>query len=269
MFSKGSRYRNLTESVFLNAKAERLLGKHLRLIRRPESNVLHTVTSGDRLDLLAYKYYGDTTKWWQISDANPVSPFPTDLLDQAPLVDELFVLSHPGFQLRYADLITELKNIGAVRNNLISYFDLHEHSNSPQPFESLELVEPSFLEETVLVVFTRADRPLVLAAIQDNGFHRLSSFGFPQGANLAEAFTIDDLSAKEDWNELIAALRETPGVVQVQSTLTEATLAVNYNSSLLERDSLTGLIKVKGFTFKATQSSRVGRKILVPPNQIV
>lgn len=27
---------------------------------------------GDRLDLLAYKYYGDSTKWWIIAHANKI-----------------------------------------------------------------------------------------------------------------------------------------------------------------------------------------------------
>lgn len=271
MFSKSSRYNNLAESVFLNAKGERLRGKDLRLISLPESNVLHTVTGGDRLDLLAYKYYGDTTKWWQISDANPQAAFPTNLLDQSPLVEELFMLTHPDFETRYANLITALKNIPGttVRNDLVSYFDLREQANSSRPFEFLELVEPSFLEETVLVVFAPADRPLVLAAFQSRGFNRLSSFSFPQGVNLAESFTIDDVSAKQSWTELVATLRETPGVVQVQSTLTEATFVITYNSSMLERESLAGLIRTKGFVFDAAQSARVGQKIHVPPNQIV
>jgi phage tail protein X len=269
MFSTSSRYNSLVESVFVNAKGERLRGKNLRLIRLPESNVLHTVTSGDRLDLLAYKYYGDTTKWWQISDANPHWPFPTDLLDQSPLVEELFMLSHPDFEVRYANLITSLKNIGAVRNDVVSFFDLKEGSNPSRPFEFLELIEPNFLEETVLVIFAPADRALVLAAIQSKGFHRLSSFSFPQGENLAESFTIDDASAKKSWNELVATLRETPGVVQVQSTLTEATLFITYNSGMVARESLAGLIRTKGFIFDAVPSARVGRKINVPPNQIV
>lgn len=194
---------------------------------------------------------------------------PLNLLDQSPLVEELFTLTHPDFETRYANLITALENIGSVRHDLVSYFDLQEQSNSSQPFEFLELVEPSFLEETVLVLFAPADRPLVLAAFQGRGFHLLSSFSFPQGANLAESFTIDDMSAKKSWNELAATLRETPGVVQVQSNLTEATLVVAYNSSMLERESLAGLIRTKGFIFEATQSARVGRKIHVPPNQIV
>lgn len=270
MFSSNSRYRNLSESVFLNAKGERLRGKHLRLIRLPESIVMHTVTGGDRLDLLGYKYYGDTTKWWQISDANPRWPFPTDSLDQAPMVEEVFFLTHPDFETRYADLITALKNIGKVRNNQISYFDLQEQSNSTEPYEFLKLVEPSFLEETVLVTYAPANRPLVLAAIQGQGFHRLSSFSFPRDVvNVAESFSIDHPGAKRSWSELVATLRETPGIVQLQPTLTEATLVITYNSSMLDRGSLVSLIGTKGFEFDAMQSVRVGRKINVPPNQIV
>jgi len=269
MFSKGSRYRNLSESVFLTANGERAIGKHLRLIRLPESVVLHTVAGGDRLDLLAYKYYGDTTKWWQISDANPDRPFPTDLLDTGPIVEELFALTHAGFEVRYANLITALKNIATVTNDRISYFDLQENSNSSVAFEFLEPVAPSFLEDTVLVIFPPADRPLVLTAIQSHGFHRLSSFSFLQGVNLAEAFTIDDVAAKQSWNELVAALRETPGVLQVDSIPLETTLSISYNRSMLDPESLASLIKTKGFIFERTQFDRVGRKIHVPPNQIV
>ena len=31
----------------------------------------HQVSEGDRLDNLAYQYYGDPTVWWRIADANP------------------------------------------------------------------------------------------------------------------------------------------------------------------------------------------------------
>jgi nucleoid-associated protein YgaU len=31
----------------------------------------HTVTSADRIELLAQQYYGDARMWWQIADANP------------------------------------------------------------------------------------------------------------------------------------------------------------------------------------------------------
>jgi len=35
------------------------------------SDVYIYVTAGDRLDLLAQRYYNDVTKWWIIADVNP------------------------------------------------------------------------------------------------------------------------------------------------------------------------------------------------------
>jgi hypothetical protein len=32
----------------------------------------HTVDSGERLDHLGQRYFGDPGQWWQIADANPV-----------------------------------------------------------------------------------------------------------------------------------------------------------------------------------------------------
>ncbi|MGI5400826.1 LysM peptidoglycan-binding domain-containing protein [Streptomyces sp. CA-135486] len=32
----------------------------------------HTVNSGERLDHLGQRYFGDPGQWWQIADANPV-----------------------------------------------------------------------------------------------------------------------------------------------------------------------------------------------------
>ena len=33
---------------------------------------VHTIMDGDRLDMLAYRYYRDSKKWWIIADANDV-----------------------------------------------------------------------------------------------------------------------------------------------------------------------------------------------------
>lgn len=267
MFSKGSRYRNLDETVFLDAKGERSRGKALRRQKRngsSENQFLHTVLSGDRLDLLAYKYYSDTKRWWLIGDGNPEWPFPLDLLDPSPIVEEVFTLAHIDFEKRYSDLVIVLRSIGEVRSDSISFFGPNEPA-----FETTQTVRPSFLEETILVVYPPNRRSQVLSAIQAQGFHRLHSFGFPQNAQFAESFTIDDPAAKLSWQVLLEALRAMPGVVEVQAELTEATVNIVYNTAVTPREALSNLIGSQGFDFSAASNSRVGKKIRIPPNQFV
>jgi hypothetical protein len=272
MFSKGSRYRNLPETVSLNTNGERFQGKVMRRRLRaldqtpdgaPESRFLHTVLSGDRLDLLAYKYYGDTTRWWLIGDSNPEWSFPLDLLDERPIVEEGFLLSHNDFEKRYSDLLVALRNIGEVHSDTISFFSLNE------PFRTDQIASPDFLEETILVVYAPAARGQVLDAITANGFHRLSSFGFPRNGLFAESFTIDDPAAKGNWRNLIDALRDAPGIVDLQTELTEASLDVVYNTTAISREGIVNLIDSQGFSFESIPYSRVGRKIRIPPNKFV
>ena len=37
----------------------------------PAGVIEHTLAGGERLDMLAYHYYGDPRRWWRILDANP------------------------------------------------------------------------------------------------------------------------------------------------------------------------------------------------------
>ncbi|MFD9947246.1 LysM peptidoglycan-binding domain-containing protein [Nonomuraea sp. NPDC059023] len=32
---------------------------------------LHQIKDGDRIDLIAYRYYNDASLWWMVADANP------------------------------------------------------------------------------------------------------------------------------------------------------------------------------------------------------
>jgi len=271
MFSKGSRYRNLSELVFLTAQGDRVRSKVLRIIPSRESNVLHAVKDGDRLDLLAYKYYSDTKKWWQISDANPEWAFPLDLLKTAPLAEEVFAMTHADFEVRYDRLITALENIGEVINNSVNYFELKEPSAQEileKDFRK-EIVEPNYLEERVLVRYPPAQRAAVLAAIQDHDFHLLGAFSFTKGPDLVETFTIDDPEVKRVWDLLVATLGQMPGVVTVKSSLTDKTMGLVYNSDTVTRESLVSLMNAHGFIIETTPVTRVGRKIRIPPNQVV
>jgi hypothetical protein len=51
-----------------------------RDVTTPPGVIEHTLTEGDRLDLLANHYYGDPQQWWRILDANPQVLCGPDLL---------------------------------------------------------------------------------------------------------------------------------------------------------------------------------------------
>jgi nucleoid-associated protein YgaU len=42
-----------------------------RLVAPTEPALVHRVQAGDRLDLLAARYFGDPLQYWRIADANP------------------------------------------------------------------------------------------------------------------------------------------------------------------------------------------------------
>jgi hypothetical protein len=281
MFFRGSRYRNLPETVTLNAKGEWGRGKNLRLVPTVAGRITHTVFAGDRLDLLAFKYYNDTTKWWQISDANPQYPFPVTLLDDRPLVEEVFTLTHIGFATRYFALLPALRLLGTLLTwDAVSK---EQHATLLQgligplseefksSLDSAVLAEPSFIEATVTIAYTPTPgrRQAILAELQNHQFRQLRAVAWRIGADVAAAFTFDDLAAKESWQALVEELAGTPGVLDVLSEVTDGTLRLNYNSAMLGREALRNLITAKGFAVDSTVISRVGDKIAIAPNQLV
>jgi hypothetical protein len=77
---RGSRYENV--KTFAPGDDGRIAFSGLRARDiGPAIGVLeHTVTPGDRLDLLALQYYNDDRLWWRIRDANPGVLFGGELL---------------------------------------------------------------------------------------------------------------------------------------------------------------------------------------------
>jgi hypothetical protein len=232
----------------------------LRVIPRTTGQFLHTVREYDRLGLLAFKYYNDSTKWWQIADANPQRQFPADLLDQSPFVEELFVLSHAGFAKRLGELITDLGKLGIAASLGLNFFD------------EVRPRKPDFLESTVVVIYTPspATHQHIVNMINSR-FHFLRSFAWDDQGMTNEALTFDDPSARSGWAGLINRLGESAGVVEVQSLATEAILKVVYNGEDLARSTLLALIDSSGFGREpeSATASRVGAQIVIPPNQTV
>lgn len=259
MFGKGSRYRRVPESSPLDARGERQRGKELRVIARAEGRFAHTVREGERLDLLAFKYYGDPTRWWQIADANPQEPYPPHLLDGRPLVAERLVLAYATFAERYGELFAALAELGEAT-------PLEELSEAPPPLVP-------FLESTAVVAYdgSGAKRDRIIAAIEEHEFNLLSAYGQPDAGLTKEAFTFDDRAAKSDWRALVGELERAAGVIGVRSSSFESALEVVYNAEAVERAVIIALVQARGFELQRASSisTRAGSTIVIPPNQAV
>ncbi len=81
MFIKGSRYAKVEEYMPVDSSGNRNQVKKIRKTPETKGRFLHTVKDGDRLDLLAYTYYKNPTKFWLICDANNIM-YPADLLEK-------------------------------------------------------------------------------------------------------------------------------------------------------------------------------------------
>lgn len=262
MFGKGSRYRKVPESSPVDARGERQRGKELRVIPRTAGRFTHTVREGERLDLLAFKYYGDPTRWWQISDANSEEPYPPNLLDRRPLVAERFVLEYATFAARYAQLFGALGDSDAISE----VTPLEQLSESPP-------TSPPFLETTAIVIYptSSATRDQIVNEIKARGFNLLNIYGQTSAGTTTEAFTFDDRAAKSDWRALVENLGRAAGVLDLRSRTFESALEVVYNAEAVERADLTGMIQAHGFKLSSASSvsTRTGAKIVIPPNQVV
>jgi copper chaperone CopZ len=250
MFAKGSRYRNLPQSSSLTSRGERIQGVDLRLIPARAGTFLHTIQDSDRLDLLAFKYYGDATKWWQISDTNAEVSFPTDLIDDAPLVEQRMEVAHPDSETRYVALLVELGLSGVVEG------EKHD-----------------IIESTVIMSYDGqpATRQEILDAIKGRGFTFMRAFHWEGGPGFQEAFVFDDRMVKTGWHTLVGGLSELVGVIAVRSVVSEAAIDIVFNSAMVSSEAVANLIESAGFALLHQPAifSRTGKQIVIPPNQIV
>ena len=70
MFARGSRYETVLEAVYVDAKGRPRPYKLLRPFPPPApTRQVYTFADGDRLDLVASRFYGDPEQFWRICDA--------------------------------------------------------------------------------------------------------------------------------------------------------------------------------------------------------
>ena len=82
MIFQGSRYEQVAKTVYAitTADGQQHLALQIRFLAPTPAAYRHTMSANERLDLLAYHFYGDPQRFWLIADANaPVDP--EDLLE--------------------------------------------------------------------------------------------------------------------------------------------------------------------------------------------
>jgi nucleoid-associated protein YgaU len=73
MLPPTSRYASVGTTTLTTADGTTIVYLERRFVPQPDSLAqvgVHTVTPGDRLDLIASSAIGDPSQWWQIADAN-------------------------------------------------------------------------------------------------------------------------------------------------------------------------------------------------------
>ena len=81
MFFKGSRYQKVDTHTITDAKGRIVKYKRIRFIPETPATMQHTMLQGERLDLVAHRYYRDTELFWLICDANKTM-LPDELVAQ-------------------------------------------------------------------------------------------------------------------------------------------------------------------------------------------
>jgi hypothetical protein len=76
-YPRSSRYHGIGLAVHTAPDGTEVPYLRRRLLPAPpgpeaDGLVTHTVSAGERPDLLGYRYYGNADQWWRIADANPV-----------------------------------------------------------------------------------------------------------------------------------------------------------------------------------------------------
>ena len=92
MFGKNSRYYKFDDVLNVDAKGREMLSKPLRLTPSLSAEAYHVIDETDRIDLIAYKYFRKSKKWWRVCDANTDYLSPRQLLGKEPMTVTRFPL---------------------------------------------------------------------------------------------------------------------------------------------------------------------------------
>lgn len=116
MFGNQSRYRSVPDVALARPDGRVVLAKALRPLPEVTGTFTHTLAAGDRLDQLAFTYYGRPLDYWRICDANPDLLSPLALVGQEPLLTTRFPVVVPEGAPAWAALLAALSGTGGVED---------------------------------------------------------------------------------------------------------------------------------------------------------
>jgi hypothetical protein len=119
VFDRQSRYRDVPDVTVPDARGRLVLAKDLRETPPVTGTFRHVVTAGDRLDQLAWTYYGRPAQYWRICDANPDFLSPLALVGQEAIGTVRIPVSVPG-DPPWAGLLAELTATPGVDRVLVA-----------------------------------------------------------------------------------------------------------------------------------------------------
>jgi hypothetical protein len=82
MFFKGSRYERVADAEVQDERERVVRYKKVRFIPETQARMGHVLNQGERLDLIAHRYYQDPERFWRICDANRAM-WPDELVAEA------------------------------------------------------------------------------------------------------------------------------------------------------------------------------------------
>ncbi|MFJ4245045.1 tail protein X [Streptomyces iakyrus] len=157
MFSKQSRYHAVPDVAGSRRDRRSVVGKDLRVLPNITGSFTHTIGDGDRLDQLAFQYYGQPLHYWRICDANPDFLSPLALIGQEPLVAAHYTVAVPEDGPSWGQVLATLSAMVGVQDVIVR----HDVTTKP----AVELAEGEEVtvvaEHTVPVVTVMYNRVAV------------------------------------------------------------------------------------------------------------
>jgi hypothetical protein len=165
VFSKESRYRQVPDVTVSDARGRLVFAKDIRPFPDVTGTYQHVVNAGDRLDQLAWTYYGQPLQYWRICDANPAFLSPLALLAEEALVTTRFPVTPktPDADPPWSALLKALSaQIGVDDITVVEDVTVEQHPRTVDGGEVLVTTER--FSRAVVITYNRVNLDTVALA---------------------------------------------------------------------------------------------------------